>query len=186
MWLEIFRRYLSVILIGVIIKELDNETDEDRDTDLLMYKLLSMLRPYYLPYGLITMAIAMMLDKDYSFTIFTSAYMIGMFQISPQKLPLKLKNYQEILIILLLNLLLSPISIFIHSFLMISIIQLLDDLIDQEYDFLYGYSNYAVRFGKIEVILTIGIFLITAVMLSWVNTLIVLPTAFLINYLYSV
>ena len=186
MWLEIFRRYISILLLGFIIKELDNEKDDDRITDQLMSRLLRSLKPYYLPYGLIVLAISMMLDVNHAFTLFSAAYMFGMFQLPHQRLPLKLKSYHEVLIILVLNLLLAPISVFLHSFIAIAIIQLIDDLMDREYDFMYGYFNYVVKFGNIEVILVIGILLISAFMLSWVDTLIVLPTAFLINYLYSI
>lgn|GEM_PF-6118326 len=186
MWPEIFRRYISILLLGIIIKELDNESDEDRPGDLLIHRLLYRLKPYYLPYGLLALAISLMLDVNHAFTLFCSAYILGMFQLPIQRPSIKLKRYHEALIILLINLLLAPFSILLHSFISIAIIQLIDDLMDKDYDLMLGYFNYVIKFGNIEVILVIGILLIAAFMLSWVDTLIILPTAFLINYLYSI
>ncbi|WP_026477846.1 hypothetical protein [Alkaliphilus transvaalensis] len=186
MWLEIFKRYISVFLLGIVIKLLDDEVDQDQELrGMPDNQVLRELQLYKLPYSLLFLSIAMILDPHYSFALFSGAYITGMFHITNQRLPLKLKSYQEIILITLLNILLLPIDVFFHGMFLIFIIQLLDDLLDLDYDITYGYFNYVHSFGKVEVGILILIFIIASFMLSWVNTLIILPLGILINYLYS-
>ncbi len=186
MWVEIFKRYIALFLLGFVIKLLDDEVDQDENLRKLpRSQMLREVQFFKLPYCLLFLSIAMMLDTPYSFALFSSAYITGMFHVSTQRLPFKLKSYQEIVIVFLINILLVPIGVFFNCLFLIVIIQFLDDLMDMNYDFTYGYFNYANRFGKGEVILVILIFLVASIMLSWVNTLIILPTGIFINYLYS-
>lgn len=173
-----------MLFLGVVIKFLDDEVDQDRH-----FKKYSEfhkeLMQYRYPYGLLFLAIAMVLDTSYTFSLFTSAYMIGMFHFPKQELPLRLKAYEEIFIIVILNIILVPFLTFLHSLVIIILIQLIDDFLDCNYDMKYGYHNYAIQFGKGEVLLAGSIFFVLAMIMSWVNTLVILPTGILINYLYS-
>ncbi|SCZ01075.1 hypothetical protein [Alkaliphilus peptidifermentans] len=184
MWVEIFKRYIAVLLIGFVIKWLDDEVDFKEEAAIDKKKLLNIF-DCKLPYCLLFLALAMMLDTYYSFSLFTAAYIIGMFQIPLQRLPFGLKSYQEIIILIIINTLFVPIDIFIHALILIFTIQLLDDIVDFNYDKKYSFKNYAVKFGKGEVIIFILILLVAAIMLNWINTLIILPVAIFINYLYS-
>lgn len=177
MWLEIFKRYIAVFLIGNIIKWLDDEVDGNTSR----YKFL---KEGKYPYSLLILSLALLLDTHYSFSLFTAAYMIGMFHIPLQRLPFGLKSYQEIIILVLISILLVPIDIFLHSMVLIFCIQLLDDIYDYHYDFKMGYHNYAIKYGRGEVIISILLLISAALMLSWINTLIILPVAIFINYLY--
>lgn len=171
-----------MILTGLVIKLLDDEVDQDQPPATL--KVLRELRRYKLPYCLLFFGVAMLLDSSYSFSLFASAYIIGMFPMKGQMLPLKLKAYQENLLILGISLLLIPFTQFLHGLLIIFLIQLVDDLFDMEYDQIYGYHNYCLRFGRGEVMIFSIILLITVFIINWMNTFIVLPAAFMINYLY--
>ncbi|ABR48691.1 hypothetical protein Amet_2538 [Alkaliphilus metalliredigens QYMF] len=182
MWGEIVRRYIAIFLIGVIIKILDDEIDQDFYHKGHFY--LEIMK-HRLPYCLLFMSMAMILDPFYSFGLFTSAYALGMFRKLNLMLPSQLKSYQELLLIIFINLLLIPVWIFLHSMIIIMIIQLMDDLMDCYYDRKYGFPNLVNSFGKVEVSITILILVVISFMMSWINTLIIIPVAILINYLYS-
>ncbi len=185
MWSEIFKLYIAVLLVGVIIKELNCETSGYQEKGLLMKQLFARIRPRYFSCCVLILSVAMLLDAYHSFTLLTSAYILGSIKIH-ENTSFKLKPYQEAVIIIIVSLLLAPAPIFLHSLLMMLILQLGDDLLDLEYDLMYGYCNHALKYGRIEVALVIGILLISGTMISWINTLIVLPAIFLINYLYSI
>lgn len=172
-------------MVGIVIKLLDDDVDQDPiDSANQIPEGIRLLKVYKLPYCLFFLSTAMVLDTAVSFSLFSSAYIIGMIPIASQLLPLKLKSYQEALLVILLNLLLIPHWVFIHGFLLILLIQLIDDVVDLAYDLTYGYHNYCLRFGKGEVIILSSILLVAVFLINWMNSLIVLPMAFLINYLY--
>ncbi|AKL95381.1 hypothetical protein CACET_c19330 [Clostridium aceticum] len=183
--LEIFKRYIGILLLGVVIKLLDDDVDGDKNQKTLYSKIYSDLAEYKLPYCLLFLSLSMLLETYLVFSLFTCAYIIGMFHFPSQKLPLHLKAYQEMALLIIVNLLLVPLEIFSFAFIAILLIQLIDDLMDEAYDFKYGYKNLVNSFGRGEVILTSSILLILCLMLSWTNTVIVLSCSFLINYLYS-
>lgn len=174
---------MAVFLIGFVIKWLDDEVDFKEEAIISKNSTIK-AQEYKLPYCLLFLSLAMLLDTYYSFALFTSAYIIGMFDIPFQKLPFGLKSYQEIIFILIINIMFVPIKTFIHSLTLILIIQLVDDLIDFYYDKRYGFKNFAVKFGRGEVLIATFILAVMSLMLSLVNTIIVLPVAFFINYLY--
>ncbi len=181
MWAEICKRYVAVIFIGLVIKLLDDEVDQDQVS---VSRAIQGLQKFKLPYCLLFLGVAMTLDRAYSFSLFSSAYIIGMFPMGGQLLPLKLKAYQEALLVMTASLLLIPFFSLLHGFLIILLIQLIDDIFDISYDQVYGYHNYCIKFGRGEVIIFCGILFVGVFLINWINTVIVLPTAFLINYLY--
>jgi len=177
LWLGIFKRYLAVFLVGNIIKWLDDEVDGNSS----VYKFL---KGGKYAYSLLILAIALLLDTPYTFSLFTSAYMIGMFHIPMQRLPFGLKSYHEIIVVGIINILLVPIEIFALSLILIFSIQLIDDIFDQRHDSKMGFHNYVNQFGKGEVIIFSLLLILSALMISWIDTLIILPVAIFINYLY--
>ncbi|AOY77168.1 hypothetical protein [Clostridium formicaceticum] len=185
MLLEIFRKYIGILLIGIVIKLLDDDVDEDKRNKSFHSKIYRDLTAYKLPYCLLFLSLSMLLETYLVFSLFTCAYMIGMFHFPGQKLPLHLKAYQEMALLAIINIFFIPLEIFFFAFTSILLIQLIDDLMDKAYDFKYGYKNFVNKFGKGEIILVSSILLILCLMLSWTNTMIVLSSSFFINYLYS-
>lgn len=186
MLVEIFKKLLGLFLVGIVIKLLDDEVDKETGIE-NRYKinLINELGKYKLPYGLILLSIAMVLETYYAFSLFSSAYIIGMFNFINRKLPLKVKAYHEIIIIVIINLVLIPYRIFFHSFIVIILIQALDDILDMKHDLTYGYFNFANKYGKGEMIIVSVILVTSSLMLSLENTSLILLTWFCINYLYS-
>jgi len=184
LWVEICKRVLAIFLIGIVIKLLDDEVDRDKKNKYSI-DILNEIEQYKFPYGLIMLAFALVLEKEYSFSLFSSAYMIGMFNFANRKLPLKMKAYHEVIILIIVNLAFISHEIFIHSFLIIILIQMLDDLLDMKHDSIYGYFNLANKYGKGEILILSVILTTTSIMLSTVNTVLILSTWFYINHLYS-
>lgn len=181
----IFRKYISVILLGVVIKLLDDEIDDDRMDKGLQNKLYQDLIAYKFPYCLLFLSLSMLIEPELIFSLFTSSYMIGMFHFPRQKLPTNLKSYHEIIILLIINLIKISLDIFAVAFLSILLIQLIDDLQDYTYDFKYGYKNYAVLYGKGEIIILSSILIIFCILISWLDSMIILSSSFLIKSLYA-
>lgn len=184
MWGEICKKILAFFLVGIVIKLLDDEVDGEKRNTYTM-SIFNEIEQYKFPYGLVLIALAMLLEKNYSFSLFSSAYMIGMFNFMNRKLPLKIKAYQEIIILIIINFLLVPYKVFIHSFFIIVLIQMLDDILDMKYDSIYGFFNLANRYGKGEILITSVILGTICIMLYVTNTILIISVWFLINYLYS-
>lgn len=184
MLVEIFKKVTAFFFIGVVIKSLDDDVDEDQNIKYSI-SVLNKLAKYKYPYSLIMLALAMLIEKEYIFSLFSSAYMIGMFHFISRKLALKLKSYHEIIILILVNLIFVPYKVFIHSFVVIMLIQLFDDLIDMKYDFIHGYFNLANKYGKGEMLITSIILTTVCIMLSAIHTTLILLVWILINNLYS-
>ncbi|SES69825.1 hypothetical protein SAMN05660297_00290 [Natronincola peptidivorans] len=185
MYLELFNKYIGLLLLGVVIKLLDDEVDEDTKDKIAESKIYANLSQYKLPYSLLFLSLAMLLQPHLVFSIFTSAYIIGMFYFPHQILPLKLKAYQEMIILILLNIIFIPPNIFAIAFLSILLIQFIDDLLDYQYDFKYGYKNYVNNLGLGEIVIASSILLIICFIISWTNTITILTSSFLVNYLYD-
>jgi len=85
----------------------------------------------------------------------------------------------------IVNFLLINPKIFIHSFLIIILIQIIDDLLDTSYDLIYGYFNLANKYGKGEMLIISMILITASFMISVIDTSLILLICFCINYLYS-
>lgn len=185
MWVEIFKKSIALFFIGIVIKLLDDEVDRDSGIEgKYRINLINEINQYSFPYALLLLALAMLLEGHYSFSLFTSAYMIGMFNFFKRTLPTKMKAYQETMILIIINLILIPHRIFMNSFLVILLIQVLDDLIDADYDLKYGYFNLANKYGKGEMLIFSIILITISFMLSFLNTTLILLNWICINYLY--
>lgn len=184
MWAEICKRVIAIFFIGIVIKLLDDEVDGDNKNKYSI-NMLNEIEQYKFPYGLAILAFAMLLEKEYAFSLFSSAYMVGMFNFANRKLPLKMKAYHEIIILIIINLIFISHKVFIHSFLIIILIQMLDDLLDIKHDSIYGYFNLANKYGKGEILIISIILTTVSIMISTTNTILILLTWFCINYLYS-
>lgn len=184
MLVEICKKTIAFFLIGIVIKLLDDEVDENENIK-YSSSILNELQKYKYPYSLIILAFAMLLENQYTFSLFSSAYMIGMFNFINRKLIFKLKSYHEIIILIIINLIFVPNEVFIHSFIIIMLIQIFDDLLDMQQDYIYGYFNLANKYGKGEILLLSIILITISIMLSPIYTVLTLLVWLLINYLYS-
>ncbi|AOT72919.1 hypothetical protein [Geosporobacter ferrireducens] len=153
---------LTSFLIGIVIKLLDDYMDEE-----LPQKLLSLeFKNAILPYSLILFSVAAALDTIYAVTLFSAAYILGMFFHMQQKLPTGFTALQESLIVLMVNLLIFSFRSILTSLLVIFFIQCIDDLMDRQWDKRMGHHNLANKFGVGEVAIFSVILSIIMIMLD--------------------
>lgn len=171
----------ATFLTGIVIKLLDDYMDEE-----LPSKLLSPERKDgILPYSLITFSIAAALNLTYTVTLFSGAYVLGMFFHMQQKLPTGLTGLEESLIIIFINLLIFPFAAVLTSLLVILFIQSIDDLIDRQWDKRMGHHNLANQFGVGEIIILSAILAVLLIMLDFRKFVFVNLCFFVINKMYK-
>ncbi|AFS78532.1 putative membrane protein [Gottschalkia acidurici 9a] len=163
MFLNIYNLKLLVCIsiISIIIKIIDNVVDNEGYVD--ESKLLP--EKGILPYVVIMMGVASMLNINITVSLIFSAYIVGMFENLNMTFLFSLKGYQESIIVAILGILFIGFNDMISSILVISSIQLIDDLIDMDKDRITQNKNYALKYGIVEVsIATIILFLIALFM----------------------
>lgn len=159
---NIILQLTASILVGIVIKLLDDYMDEELPPKLLSPELKNAI----LPYSLILFSVAAALDVLYAVTLFSAAYILGMFFHMQQKLPTGLTSLQESLIILAINFLMFPLRTVFTSLLVIFFIQCIDDLIDRQWDKRMGHHNLTNKFGTGEVIVFSAILSIIMILLD--------------------
>ncbi|WP_425447515.1 hypothetical protein [Dethiothermospora halolimnae] len=152
MFLKAYRvkMIVAIIFTAFVIKMIDDYIDDDNK---LLKKLIYNMGTGVLPYGLIIFSMACLLDKEVSISLLFSAYIIGMFSDLNRKLSFKIKGYQEGVLVFLVGTLLIGLYPMISSFLIMLLLQLIDDIIDLKLDRMNNNSNLVDRFGLVEVIL---------------------------------
>ncbi|SHJ54721.1 hypothetical protein SAMN02745975_02334 [Geosporobacter subterraneus DSM 17957] len=172
---------VATFLTGIIIKLLDDYMDEELPSKLLSPET----RNGILPYSLIIFSLAAALNLTYTVTLFSGAYVLGMFFHMQQKLPTGLTGLQESLIILFINLLIFPFAAVLTSLLVILFIQSIDDLLDRQWDKRMGHHNLANQFGMGEMIILSAILAVLLMMLDLKKFVFVNLCFFVINKMYK-
>lgn len=161
MWEEIYKTcgvFIAFVLTGFVIKLMDDFLDYNFDILVGKPNLSHGMGKGVLPYTLLLFSGAVLIEKDYSISLFLAAYGIGMLK-DMEKLPTGLLSWQETMIVVFIGLLVFKKK-FIFASLGILLIQLLDDVFDYKYDKMVGGRNFAVRFGITET--TLAAFIIFA------------------------
>jgi len=114
-----------------------------------------------LPYALFLFSLAFILDPITALSLFFASFAVGMVGNLTAIMPSGLYGYQESIIVALLGFIIFKIEM-LSSLLIITTIQLWDDLLDYENDKMRK-NNLAFLLGKVEcLLLTIIFFLLTA------------------------
>ncbi|MCT4604971.1 MAG: hypothetical protein N4A64_02535 [Marinisporobacter sp.] len=173
-------KFIASLLSGFTIKLIDDYVDDElNDLDQMnIYKTI-------LLYSILFIIVAAGIHVEYTVTIISSCYMVGMFHDMYMKLPTKLRGYQESILLFLINVYLFSFYAIITSLIAISIIQLIDDLCDRKWDKKYGYKNFANQFGKVEIIIISFILIILLAMLEYRKLLIIMMAYTLIHFMYK-
>jgi hypothetical protein len=156
----------AIFLTAFTIKLVDDFLDNDAG---IFTTLINKMKSGILPYAIVIMSFAFIIEPKTSVSLFLSAYIIGMFNDLNRILTFGLKGYQETIVVGVLGLLLIGMSEMISSLIIIFILQLLDDLVDYRKDKIMGKYNLAIKFGKIEVEIFIIILLLIAVKISLIK-----------------
>ncbi|RKD34512.1 hypothetical protein [Thermohalobacter berrensis] len=155
---------LCVLLNAFIIKLMDDYIDSSNN---LFTDFISKTKEGILPYSLLIFAIACLINVKLSASLFLSSYIVGMYGDFNRRLTLKLKGYQESLIILLIGIFLIGLMEMISSLLIIVTFQIIDDLIDYNKDKYFNCLNLAIKYGVIEVLIFACILILITIKLNY-------------------
>lgn len=183
MWPTIFNIFkaFSILLIGVVIKILDDYMDREIDA-ILGNKLNPLLENSgVLPYTLLLFSIACILDVNTSVSLFLASYAVGMAGNLSATMPSSLYGYQESLAILILGPLVFGFKCFASSMSIIIVLQLLDDDLDYEKDRCLK-SNWSYILGRVESRLLALIFFLASIYMDVFKTLVAVSSYFIITF----
>lgn len=136
MFTDLFRTFLSFILIGVVIKYMDDLNDGDAKID-------------YFPYFLMVTSCAVLLEKNVAIASLWAAYAIGMTDKLKIHYFLNINGSFECVVVILLGYLIFGFISFTFYLVLMLFINLTDDLIDFKLDE-FG-KNLARKYGVVEV-----------------------------------
>lgn len=163
---NLFKDAFAIFLTGVVIKLTDDYLDQLIDMGSDDLSLSAKLKEAVLPYCLLIYSIALLLNYQITLALFLAAYLVGMFGDLNRPLSFGFKGYQECLLVLIISILFLGLRISLFAVLIMLIIQMIDDFIDLKEDKKRGSNNLVAMFGKIEISITLVIFLCFAIYLS--------------------
>lgn len=155
--------FLVAFLTGISIKLLDDFIDMDLDIRKGLGQSFANHPNFFLPYGFITLIIACFYQPYWAGALFLGAYAVGMFPEGSRVFPLQLKGITEIIGAFLIGLLYCGWHLTAAAFLLMLAIQLFDDILDKDIDFITNSFNWAAHLGQLET----QILTLILIMLAW-------------------
>lgn len=123
-----------------------------------------------LPYALLLLSLAFILDPFTSLGLFLASFALGMVGSMNAKMPTGLYGYQESVITVLLGFFFLEKINMVSSTFIIAAIQLWDDFLDYETDKI-NKKNWAFQLGKIECLLLAIIFFLLSFYLDYIKAI---------------
>ena len=177
----LFRDFLSVFFIGVIIKLLDDMIDAETDKILDKSNWWNAFGMSIIPYTFILFSLAVMLNKDLTVPLFLSAYVVGMGKEFNQKYLLGLPGWVESLLVITTALFIfNWLNIFTSLAVLIAV-QFIDDLLDYSQDRKTGEKNFAALLGFGEAFICLVILLTALLFYSPYKLFLVMSAYLVIN-----
>lgn len=159
-----FRAILAVFCVALGVKLMDDFLDEPRDSFLGTKTTSSFLGRAAFPYAMLMLAFAVALKASWAVSLFLASYSIGMFGDLTQRLPTKLKGYQESVLVFVLSSLLVGYREAVTSFLLIVAWNVVDDLIDRDVDqYRWGHSSGPIFAIPVETKIALVVWLLAYV-----------------------
>lgn len=165
----LFKKVFSIFLTGIVIKIMDDYLDQDIDVIEKQPNLYIALEYGGLPYTLLLLSLAIMLDFITALSLFFSSFAVGMAGKLTVKMPSGLYGYHESLIVVLLGFIIFKLEM-VSSLLIIVTIQLWDDFLDYESDKI-SKKNLAFVLGKVECLLLTIIFFLLAFYFDYIKAI---------------
>lgn len=165
-WYEWGVLLLCLLLIGAVVKLLDDSLDADFDKFRGQLTLAARLGRAVYPYGVVLALVAAYLNANLTIALFLGSYVVGMFVQWRESLPTKVSAYIEILAGIALSVALTGWQTAFWGVAMMAVIDWLDDLVDYSGDKTSGQVNLALRIGVVETLFLVMAALCTAVLLN--------------------
>jgi hypothetical protein len=157
-----YKRLIGLILIGFVIKLMDDFLDQDLDSLKGEWNFAGKLGRGILPYSLVLIIIALYLNFMESVSFFAASYTLGMVYDVKDRLPSHLRSWQEGLIVCLISIYLTNLWETFTALILILLIQFIDDFFDYQKDWIIGTRNLIQRLGRFNAsLLTILLVLLT-------------------------
>lgn len=180
-------RLLAIILVGILIKLMDDYLDyaDEADNESLGGILLSRISRGVLPYLLIILILGLYLDFTLTSALFLSAYSVGMTGQGLRLLPSGATNIAESILAILLGGLIAGPGLMTLSLAAITAVQAADDLLDAKIDGLRGSRSWYYRFGARETLIIFILALFLGAFFNLVLLIEILAISRLIAYLFD-
>lgn len=147
---EIVRITAVIVLMGGVIKLMDDFLDLRYDVFVGSQSLAMRLGEGTLPYALMGFTFAVILDPTLAAAIMIGAYAAGMAGEYDRQLPSGLSGYQEAFLVLCFAFAFIPWPHVTWAIFIMLAIQLADDLYDLEADRCSGNPNLVRKLGRVE------------------------------------
>lgn len=158
-----YKDLLSFLFIGIVIKIMDDYLDQELDKLTEQWNICNTLGRGVLPYSLVFMVLALYFNLSEGLSFFWASYSLGMTSNLKEKLPSKLLAWQESLLAFIISITLSSFFTTISSFILIFLIQIIDDYIDYSSDVLPQQTNLIFNLGRINCLVITLILLLLAI-----------------------
>ena len=142
-----YERILGLLIIGIVIKLMDDFLDKEIDKILEKNNYTILIGNSIFPYCLLLMILALYFNFEESITYFTASYATGMAQDYDQKLPTNIFAWQESIFVLFFSVFFISLYDTIYALILIFCLQLIDDLIDYNQDKYVNDFNYIKLLG---------------------------------------
>ncbi|HHY42220.1 MAG TPA: hypothetical protein GX514_05170 [Thermoanaerobacterales bacterium] len=163
------KKFFSVLIVGFAIKIMDDYIDQDIDVIKNEPNLYIALEYGGLPYALLLLSLAAVMDLTAAISLFLSSFAVGMVGNLTVKMPSGLYGFFESIIVILLGIILFK-SEMLSSLFIMAAIQLWDDFLDYEKDNM-SKKNLAFLLGKVECLLLAIIFFLLTVFFDYVKAI---------------
>lgn len=185
---NIIKQVICVFFTGLVIKMMDDYIDRDIDSLSGQKNIFTLSNCRIIPYVLLIFGLACFINKETALTLFFASYSIGMMGTLKAKMPTSLYGYQESIIIIVLGVILFGITEMSSSIFIIACVHLLDEYIDYNKDKKYK-KNWVFLLGKTEVLILGLIFLLSAIYMNPLKSILVLfltyPVVYITYLLYT-
>ncbi len=171
-----------IFLTGLVIKLMDDYLDQEIDRLNNRSSLAIKLQRGIVPYSLILISFAVLINYRLTISLFWSSYIVGM-GIDNDNLPTGLKSYQEVLIMLVLGFVVLDYKLFLFALMIILFVQLVDDYIDFHLEEYLNQTNYLNYLGEVGTILLAVISLLIALWINWQRSILVISITPIIIWL---
>lgn len=139
------------------IKIMDDYIDAPWDALFGQTTWVAELKEAALPYALMALCLGCLADTTWAVTLFWASYVVGMRGDLKRPLALGLTGWQEATLAGVVIYLVSGGYALFTSWAAVFVMQCIDDLLDQSLDKLSGADNWATRWGRVEIGLSLVI-----------------------------
>lgn len=166
-----FKRFIGIFLIAVVIKIMDDFLDKDIDKLSNQWNITLILKRAILPYCIVLLILSLYCNFNESVSIFAASYMLGMINEHNQQLPTRLYAWQEGLLMILFAIYMTSVKDVFSALVIVSFIQIIDDVIDLNKDKYTKVDNTIYKYGKINMLIISIILLLISIRYFLIKTI---------------